>query len=137
MSDLFHNVLQFEQECQNAGYQEGVADGTVKGFLEGRELGLQTGFQRYLTLGFIQGRVTVWENTILPGTKEKQQIERLRDLVMTADVRNIDSVVSDVDLRIRKGKVNAKAIASATKTLPITFPEIRMRSRSKAYLEDF
>jgi hypothetical protein len=50
------------------GYYEGFADGLNSGPEEGFEFGHEVSFQKFLSLGIILGRCTVWRLSLSPGS---------------------------------------------------------------------
>lgn len=74
----YHANHRFYEE----GYNDGLQAGTKAGFAEGREFGVQTGYQRFLDLGLLQGRVIVWEEQVadLPESKQQKTVERLQQI---------------------------------------------------------
>lgn len=57
-------VLNLEQEYYQKGFEEGEAQGIREQFLEGKQYGYQTGFQKYLIVGYIQGLLDNWKTDI-------------------------------------------------------------------------
>lgn len=64
--DLFDDVLNLEEQYYQEGYAEGLRDGVEAGKIEGRSVGLKSGFEKFLEAGRLQGRALVWANR-LPG----------------------------------------------------------------------
>ena len=58
--DPFHSLLNLEEEFYNDGYALGVADGSRAGLVEGRAFGLERAFEKFLPMGILHGRSTVW-----------------------------------------------------------------------------
>lgn len=57
MPDFFESVLDPEQEFYEAGLAEGLAEAAAALYREGLEFGYQTGFQRWVFVGWAQGFV--------------------------------------------------------------------------------
>lgn len=91
-------LINYERECFKRGYEEGYAKGVKQGHTEGRELGIQTGFLRYLPMGILQARVDHWEK------EDRKEIAGLRALVATPLLTNDPNVVEDVDHRLKLAK---------------------------------
>jgi hypothetical protein len=58
--DLFDSVLNLEDDYYEEGYKQGVEDGSRAGRIEGRVFGLEKGFEKYLAMGQLNGRASVW-----------------------------------------------------------------------------
>ena len=59
-SDPFDEVLELEGQFYQEGYQLGTKEGQEAGLIEGRLFGLEKGFEKYLQMGELNGRATVW-----------------------------------------------------------------------------
>ncbi|KAH7025727.1 uncharacterized protein B0I36DRAFT_328996 [Microdochium trichocladiopsis] len=62
--DLFDDVLNLEEQYYQEGYTEGLRDGVEAGKIEGRSVGLKSGFEKFLEAGRLQGRALVWANRL-------------------------------------------------------------------------
>ncbi|KAJ1326224.1 Yae1-like protein [Microdochium nivale] len=62
--DLFDDVLNLEDQYYQEGYDEGLKDGVEAGKIEGRSVGLKSGFEKFLEAGRLQGRALVWANRL-------------------------------------------------------------------------
>lgn len=58
--DPFDSLLNLEEKFYDDGYQLGVADGSRAGRIEGRAFGLEKAFEKFLPMGVLHGRSTVW-----------------------------------------------------------------------------
>lgn len=125
MGDLFDNVLNLEEQHYKEGYKEGVLDGKRAGYLEGRHYGLQTGFQRFMSIGIMQGRLDVWKNTIsnsdqadsdraARNAKHIAQLESVLD-PETLPMTNEDEDVDEFEKRLKRAKAKAKVVATIAK----------------------
>ena len=74
--DPFESLLSLEDEYYNEGHALGTADGKQAGHLEGRIFGLEKGFEKYLEMGRLQGRLIVWSSRL---SQTKDQDETLED----------------------------------------------------------
>lgn len=57
-------VLNVEEEYYQKGFREGQEQSTRQQEMEGKEYGYQTGFQRFLIVGYIDGLVEHWSRNI-------------------------------------------------------------------------
>ncbi|KAF3058694.1 hypothetical protein GL218_05653 [Daldinia childiae] len=67
--DLFDDILNLEEQYYKEGYDEGYKDGAEAGRIEGRSVGLKTGFEKFLEAGRLQGKAIVWQSR-LPNQQE-------------------------------------------------------------------
>lgn len=116
--DPFDSVLDFEDDCYKKGYQEGYEAGHKQGHLEGRELGIQTGFQRYRSLGVIQGRKEVWQGKV-DNPKIETQIRQLDQLTAIESFQNDPAIADRITLQIKKAKTKLRLLAANTKSPPV------------------
>lgn len=66
-SDPFDSLLGLENQFYNEGYDLGVSDGNRAGLIEGRSFGIVKGFEKYVSMGRLQGKAMVWAGR-LPGS---------------------------------------------------------------------
>jgi hypothetical protein len=69
--DPFEDVLNVEEQLYQQGYEEGLQDGEQAGKIEGRQFGLEQGFQKYLESGRLYGKTLVWANRLPPKSLER------------------------------------------------------------------
>lgn len=62
--DPFEHVLNLEEQFYQSGYKQGQEDGVNAGRIEGRSLGLERGFQKFVESGKLYGRAIVWANRL-------------------------------------------------------------------------
>ncbi|KAI0108285.1 DUF1715-domain-containing protein [Daldinia grandis] len=67
--DLFNDILNLEEQYYKEGYDEGYKDGAEAGQIEGRSVGMKTGFEKFLEAGRLQGKAIVWQSR-LPSQQE-------------------------------------------------------------------
>ena len=70
--DPFDGLLGLEDRFYDEGYKLGVADGTQAGHIEGRLFGLEKGFEKYMDMGKLHGRATVWASR-LPRSQQSEE----------------------------------------------------------------
>ncbi|KAG7750984.1 hypothetical protein KL912_000117 [Ogataea haglerorum] len=56
----FDSLLNLENQYYQEGFLEGQLEGSKQQFLEGKQIGIQTGFQRLLVLGQYKALVAIW-----------------------------------------------------------------------------
>ncbi|CAH6722346.1 protein Lto1p [[Candida] jaroonii] len=64
MENELDDILNLEEQYYNEGFIEGQNESTKKQLLEGKEYGYQTGFQRFLIVGYISGLIEFWYKNI-------------------------------------------------------------------------
>lgn len=105
-SDLtnFDELLNLEEESYNTGLRQGSAENVRHNYLEGKQYGLQVGFQRYLLLGQISGLLDVLE--VLDGDKKvfAKKIESVRTLLDGLHMDNDGASVADYENRFTRIK---------------------------------
>lgn len=70
--DPFDSLLNLEEKFYDDGYQLGVADGSRAGRIEGRAFGLEKGFEKFLPMGILHGRSTVWAGRLVDHRVQRQ-----------------------------------------------------------------
>lgn len=95
-------LLGLEEQYYQEGYEEGAQEKAQHNFTEGKQYGLQVGFQRFLILGQIQGLIKVIETCGTPGTSILKNIETVRGLLADIKMDNDDANVAEYEARIVK-----------------------------------
>lgn len=116
MSDLnLDGALDLEQELYSKGYKEGEDAATNEQYLEGKIYGLQTGFQRFLIVGYFDGLLHEWRLQDTDG-QLKPQLDQLENLLnkITNDNSNQSVAVYEKTMSAARNKV--RVIASITKS---------------------
>lgn len=116
-------ILNLEQEYYEQGYQEGQDFSTKQQYIEGKEYGYQTGFQRFLIVGYIQGLLGSWKHNIddyEKGSKNislRNHLEQLGELVNNIPITNGADEVKLFETRINKARNKVRVIANICKEL--------------------
>lgn len=138
-ADPFEDVLYLEDHYYLEGYQQGATDGNRAGQIEGRTLGLETGFKKFFESGRLYGRTVVWANRLgnpqdhayqcisrhLPPLSSNARLQKhVRTLYAlvepgTLSVRNMDEAVTDFDNRMKRASGKARIVEKATGELSI------------------
>ncbi|KAM0808632.1 hypothetical protein AB5N19_08975 [Seiridium cardinale] len=77
-SDPFEDVLNLEDQYYDQGYHQGYEDGYKAGKIEGRSVGLKTGFEKFIEAGRLQGKAIVWANR-MPNLRQVTGLESKAD----------------------------------------------------------
>ncbi|PUU83013.1 hypothetical protein B9Z19DRAFT_1061319 [Tuber borchii] len=134
MTDIFDPLLSLEEDYYQEGYAHGLADGEKAGRIEGRVFGLEKGFERFLELGKLQGRCSVWKARIKPldipaatstaashstannfritNPRAQRQIESLALLLTHPPFKNDEESVEEVEETLKRGKGKGKVLAN-------------------------
>lgn len=133
--DLLDSVLDFEKECYDNGYEEGFQAGKKQGHLEGRELGIQTGFQRYRSLGIMQGRISVWKTQ--DDEKLLSQLKQVEQYAQFPSFENDPKVADKINLNIKMAKTKLRMLAANSKSPPVELHDDKLVfQRDEASIED-
>ncbi|GAV48501.1 hypothetical protein ZYGR_0V00130 [Zygosaccharomyces rouxii] len=103
-------LLDLEEEFYNEGFEQGSAENVKHNYIEGKQYGLQVGFQRYLLLGQITGLLDVLE--VLDGDKKvfARKIETVRALLSGLKMDNEAASVADYENRVTRIKNKFRTI---------------------------
>lgn len=115
MADItLDDVLDLEEKFYEEGYTEGQERSVKDNYLEGKAYGLQTGFQRFLVVGYIQGLIELWEKD--ESKTVKNHLSQLKSLIEGISFTNEDKDVENYEQAIGKARNKVRVIASITKT---------------------
>jgi len=78
------------------GYDEGYADGLKTGPKEGYEFGHEVSFQRFLPLGIILGRCTIWKH-ILESTSASPALTEAKKTRAIRQIGLLESMIENLD----------------------------------------
>ena len=81
--DPFDDVLNLEDQFYQEGYRQGTADGAQAGKIEGRGLGLEKGYEKFLEGGRLYGRSLVWGTRLVRQAQQQQQQQQQQDQVLS------------------------------------------------------
>ncbi|KAK5171220.1 uncharacterized protein LTR77_004364 [Saxophila tyrrhenica] len=127
--DPFDSLLSLEQQYHTEGYQLGLSDGARAGRLEGRVFGTEKGFEKFLEMGRLAGRASIWDARLAGPVPEggeaqgvkihatdrvKKHVRRLKDLTdpETIATDNSEDAVSEFDDRLKDAKAKVKLIST-------------------------
>lgn len=112
-------VLNLEQEQYQIGYQEGVEESAKQQYLEGKQFGYQTGFQRFLIVGYIKGLIEEWEGHIDNYSDSKSvlsnHLQQLKSYVDNILVNNDETSVAQFELQLKKARNKLRVICQLVK----------------------
>lgn len=115
MEDItLDGVLDLENEFYEKGYKDGQRQITREQNLEGRIYGLQTGFQRFLVVGYIQGLIDEWAK--LDQKNISLHLSQLQKLIDSIPMSNGDVEVEQYETAVTKARNKVRVVANITKT---------------------
>lgn len=107
-------VLNLEEEYYQKGFLEGKEHSTREQHIEGKEYGYQTGFQRALIVGYIQGLMEYWQQhhdlSSVAG-----HMKQLHDIILGIPLTNGESEVAEFEKRINKARNKVRVLATILK----------------------
>lgn len=113
-------LLHLEQDYYEEGYREGQEESTRLQLMEGKEYGYQTGFQRFLVVGYIKGLVEYWESHIDSYGSSKamsSHITQVKNAIDQIPKGNNESDVALYETSINKIRNKVRVIGTMTKEL--------------------
>ncbi|CAH2354332.1 protein Lto1p [[Candida] railenensis] len=116
MADFdFDQVLNLEEEYYNEGFKEGQEFSTKEQYIEGKEYGYQTGFQRFVMVGYMKGLLESWRELENPSSSLENHLNQLESLINTIQLTNGDEEVAIYEKNISKARNKLRVIATLTK----------------------
>lgn len=109
MSD-FDELLNLEEEFYREGYQEGHNENLKNNFLEGKQFGLQVGYQRFVLLGQMVGICDVFDSLELENVSFSKNIETVLRLIESVERNNEEENVEEFEKTIVKLKNKFRTI---------------------------
>lgn len=83
--------LQLEDSYYQSGFEEGVRDGQVHGLIEGRIYGSEVSYERFMSLGLLYGRMSVWRVQHASNPRVVKHLERVEDLLKRVPMDNSET----------------------------------------------
>lgn len=115
MADLsLDAVLDLEDEFYAKGYEDGQQQSSKEQYVEGKIYGLQTGFQRFLVVGYIQGLLAGWRK--IDSKSVQLHLDQLEKLVSDIPLTNGDLDVEKYERAVVKARNKVRVVATLTKT---------------------
>ncbi|CAK9437316.1 uncharacterized protein LODBEIA_P16940 [Lodderomyces beijingensis] len=111
-------VLNLEEESYKLGFDEGTAENAKQQLMEGKQYGYQTGFQRFLIVGYMQGLVIDWEEQAHAYSNWAQiepRVKSLRSLVFDIPTSNGDDEVVEFETKLHKARNKLSVVVGLTK----------------------
>ncbi|KAH3660169.1 hypothetical protein OGAPHI_007374 [Ogataea philodendri] len=124
----FDSVLNLESQYYHEGFLEGQLEGAKQQFVEGKQLGIQTGFQRFLVIGYYKKLVALW----ITQTKQKlQQGVTTDDSGKPRDYEKILKSLTDLQMLIDTLFENGLARTTNSDMDIQTYESVSKRVRAK------
>lgn len=133
--DPFHGLLGLEDRFYDEGYKLGVADGTRAGHIEGRLFGLEKGFDKYMSMGKLHGRVTVWASRLENSLELEEQRASLKTRVLENGRKYPSSVPNSTDgAQLGEGRGN-RSLASSSSVKDTPLPVLPSNPRLEKHVQ--
>lgn len=113
-------ILNLEDQYYQEGFQEGQEHSTRQQYMEGKEFGYQTGFQRFLIIGYIEGLLNYWKRNIdayggHQNNTLNNHITQLETLISEIQTTNGDKEVEAYEKIMVKSRNKLRVIATITR----------------------
>lgn len=108
------DVLLLEDEFYKKGYQEGQDESAREQYLEGKVYGLQTGFQRFLVIGYMRGLLDEWNQDSNKLTQT--HLAQLEKYIGSISMSNDDAAVQDYEKALTLARNKVRVISAITKS---------------------
>jgi hypothetical protein len=131
--DPFDTLLSLESQYHAEGLALGIAEGTAAGRIEGRVFGLEKSFEKFIELGRLRGRATVW-NARLPGHDQHTATSPQLEVGKEEAPRSSDP--SDV-LGVLPGSGSERLVRHVKRLVELTDSEDVSRENSEDGVQDF
>lgn len=95
-------LLNLEQQYYQEGYEKGANEKAKENYVEGKQFGLQVGFQRFLILGQIQGIIEVLKGSLEDKSTVSRNVENIDSLLAAIEMSNDDDAVAGYESKILK-----------------------------------
>lgn len=92
-----------------------MKDGKRAGLSEGRQFGIQTAYQRFLSVGVLKGRIAVWKKRSDLSERSLKNISALESLLEDIPMENDDQSVEEYEKRWKKAKSKVLAVKASIK----------------------
>ncbi|KAK3077322.1 hypothetical protein LTS18_010581 [Coniosporium uncinatum] len=132
--DPFDSLLSLEDDFYEEGYNLGVADGSKAGRIEGRVFGMEKAFEKFLSMGQMNGKAAVW------GSRLPQQ--RDQDNVDAAEIESPRAPSKNDSVTVNKNELpllgNNSRLAKHIQTLhALAEPESLSTQNNEEAVSDF
>ncbi|OBA20214.1 DUF1715-domain-containing protein [Metschnikowia bicuspidata var. bicuspidata NRRL YB-4993] len=108
------DVLNLEDGYYEKGFHEGHEHSAKEQFMEGKVYGLQTGFQRFLIVGYLHGLLEEWSQEKSPALAV--HLKQLSTYLAAISMSNDDQAVVQYEKSVTSARNKARVIAAITKT---------------------
>ncbi|CAL9733125.1 protein Lto1p [Monosporozyma unispora] len=108
--DFEENLLKLEEHFYQEGFEEGQNENLHNNFMEGKQFGLQVGFQRYVLLGQIVGLCDILDSLDLQNIMLTKNIASVRKLIDGIEMNNDEKNVEQLEKTLVKLKNKFRTI---------------------------
>lgn len=108
------SLLYLEEDFYKEGYKEGQEKGAWELYREGKQYGYQTGFQRFLIVGYIRALVERWKNECPQNEENKnirKHLDNLEGTINSILKFNNEKDVREFEKKLSKSKNKIRMVA--------------------------
>jgi hypothetical protein len=134
--DPFDTLLSLESQYHAEGLALGIAEGTAAGRIEGRVFGLEKSFEKFIELGRLGGRATVW-NARLPDHHRTFTANSAETDAGKLEVGKEEAPRSSELLGVLPGSGSERLVRHVKRLVELTDPEDVSRENSEDGVQDF
>ncbi|KAI5954176.1 hypothetical protein KGF54_001951 [Candida jiufengensis] len=112
------DTLGLERQYYDIGYKEGIDQSTKEQYLEGKQFGYQTGFQRFLIVGYIRGLIQDWELNLKKYDNQQSlnnHLSQIKSCMDKISLVNNDKEVEKFEINLRKSRNKLRVLVGITK----------------------
>lgn len=108
------SVMELENEKYQEGFSNGLNQSTREQLLEGKEYGIQTGFQRALIIGYIQGLLQDWKSHLSDYRIRgfSLHLDQLDKFVQSINFSNDEDAVANYERLVQKARNKLRLVAN-------------------------
>lgn len=113
-------ILNVEEEYYREGVEAGLAQAAADQYRDGLQYGYQTGFQRFLVVGYSRGLWEWWNHTYGDNDRIMGHLKQLEAYLDEIDTSNEESVVEKYEKSVTKIRNKIRVIATVLKQPALT-----------------
>lgn len=126
--DYTDRLLELEEQYYKEGFREGQNESLHDSFLEGKQFGLQVGFQRFVLINQIIGICDIIDSLNLQNDLLNKNISVIRHLVNSIQMNNDEENVENLDKTLVKLKNKFRTVLLSFQRLRKDTPNNRQMS---------
>lgn len=165
--DPFDNLWSLEDGFYKEGYELGIRDGSRQSRISARLFGIEKGYEKFITMGYLQAKARIWTARLgpaeshetktsvskppsLPVLGRNARLEKHLDTLWalvdpsTLSLENSDDAVAEFDDRLKRAQAKEKIIERLIGADPVmrsdatpSQPQDAPKKRATTNMEDF